>query len=221
MKSLKYTLAASAVSLALAVPMAQAAIGDFYKTTFQGATFTFTQVDADTLTFNLAGNALTGDWSTAAYLGAFDFKNLGLDFGTVTGIANGPGAVNLAGLNTQMSAANVDCTAAGSPPGSICFDIAPDLPLTNPFNWTYTIDFSAPLNIGSTGPHLQLAFTEVQGGAKVGTLYSQDIGLSSNSSTSSTSSSTVPEPASGALAILALGILGAGFASRRRQQNKA
>ena len=105
---------------------------------------------------------------------------MGLDFGTVTGTANGPGAVGLVGLNTQLSASSVDCQAAGSPPGSICFDIAPDQALATPFNLLYTIDFSSPLNIGSTGPHLQIAFTETSGGPKVGSLYSQNIGLSSS-----------------------------------------
>src|SRR5437773_3531249 len=58
------------------------------STTFQGITFTFTQVDADTLKFELSGTP-TGDWSTAQYLAAFDLKDLGIDFGTQSGTANG------------------------------------------------------------------------------------------------------------------------------------
>ena len=182
---------------------AQASIGDTYSDTFQGVTFTFNQTDADTLTFRLQGT-LGGDWSTANYLGAFDLKDLGLNFNTVTGTANGPGAVNLAGLNEQLSASSVDCNSAASPKGSICFDIAPDLLLTQPFSLTYTIDFSSALNIASTGPHLQIAFTETSGGPKVGSLYSEDVGRQ------------VPEPASGILSLVGLGLMGAGFRFRRR-----
>src|SRR6185436_17183996 len=129
------------------------AIGDTYSATFQGVTFTFDQTTATQLTFELSGTP-TGDWATAQYLAAFDLKDLGLDFGTQTGTANGPGAVNLVGLNSQLSASSVDCQSAGSPPGSICFDIAPDQALGSlPFDFLYTIDFSAALNIASTGPH--------------------------------------------------------------------
>ena len=40
----------------------------------------------------------------------------------------------------------------------------------------YTIDFSAPLNIASAGPHLQIAFTDTVDGRKFGSLYSQNVG---------------------------------------------
>jgi hypothetical protein len=220
MKLIKSLFAMSAVALAAAtVPMAHAGIGDVYSSTFQGLTFTFTQTDADTLKFEIAGTP-SGDWSTAQYLAAFDLKDLGLDFSTVTGTANGPGAVNLAGLNTQLSASSVDCLAAGNPPGSICFDVAPDVALGSlPFDFIYTIDFSSALNIASTGPHLQIAFSETQNGPKIGSLYSQSVGLSSSSGLTSSSglassSGTVPEPNSGALALLGIGLLGAGFARR-------
>src|ERR1700756_4275395 len=149
---------------------------------FQGITFTFTQTDADTLTFNIAGT-LGGDWSTANYLGAFDLKDLGLDFSTVTAIANGPGAVNLAGVNDQLSAANLLCTSGGSPPGGICFNISPDFNVNpQPMNLTYTIDFSSALNItNSLGPPLQIAWLVNAGDtSKVGSLYSQNIAVSSS-----------------------------------------
>ncbi len=185
---------------------AKASIGDTYSDTFQGVTFTFNQTDADTLTFRLQGT-LGGDWSTANYLGAFDLKDLGLNFNTVTGTANGPGAVNLVGLNKQLSASNVNCLTGGSPSGSICFNIAPDRNLNpQPFDLTYTIDFSSPLAIFSTGPHLQIAFMATSGGGKVGSLYSQDVGRQ------------VPEPASGILSLVGLGLMGAGFRFRRRSR---
>ena len=49
------------------------------------------------------------------FLGAIDLKDLGLNFNTVTATANGPGASNLLGVNSQLSASSVDCLAAGSP----------------------------------------------------------------------------------------------------------
>src|SRR5438067_1317922 len=96
--SIKSLFAASAVTLLVVGPNAQAAIGDTYSAQFQGVTFTFNQTDADTLTFELQGTP-SGDWATAKYLAAFDLKDLGINFSTQTGTANGPGAVNLAGLN--------------------------------------------------------------------------------------------------------------------------
>jgi uncharacterized membrane protein YgcG len=221
-------IASSAMVLALAaVPSAQAGIGDVYASApFQGITFTFTQTDADTLKFNIAGT-LGGDWSTANYLGAFDLKDLGLNFGTTTAIMNGPGAVNLAGLNDQLSGANVLCTAPGSPPGGICFNISPDFNVNPmPMNLTYTIDFSDPLNItNSLGPHLQIAWLAGAGDTeKVGSLYSQNIGLSSSggggASSSggggASSSGTIPEPRSDSLAFVGFALL-AGVIWMRRQ----
>jgi len=206
--------------LTLAAPVAQAAVGDVYGATFQGITFTFTETSATRLTFELAGTP-AGDWTSANplmkanYLAAFDLKDLGLNFSTVTGIANGPGATNLQGLNDQLSASSVDCLANGHPPGSICFDISPDFALgALPFDFTYTIDFSSAMFIGDTGPHLQIAFSNVQNGPKVGSLYSQNVPQTSSTSTNSTG--VVPEPNSSALALLALGLLGGGFWTRRK-----
>src|SRR5947207_11530336 len=130
--SIKSLFAVSAVALAaLAAPAAHG------SAIFNGVTFTFNQTGSNQLTFELSGTP-SGDWAGAQYLAAFDLKDLGLNFNTVTGIANGPGATNLAGLNAQLAASSVDCLSAGSPPGSICFDVAPDVALgVLPFNFTY------------------------------------------------------------------------------------
>lgn len=222
-------IASGAMLLALAAaPSAQAGIGDVYASTaFQGITFTFTQTDADTLKFNIAGT-LGGDWSTANYLGAFDLKDLGLDFSTVTATMNGPGAVNLLGLNDQLSGANVLCTGPGSPPGGICFNISPDFNVNPmPMNLTYTIDFSSALNItNSAGPHLQIAWLAGAGDTdKVGSLYSKNIAVSSSSGGGGASSSggggasssgTIPEPRSDSLAFVGFALL-AGVIWMRRQ----
>ena len=216
--SIKSLLAASAVALALVAPAAQG------SATFQGVTFTFTQIDADTLKFEMSGTTpLGGDWSTAAFLGAFDLKDLGLDFskGGATGtLATGPQA-GLVGLNSQLSAKNFDCsTPAKGEKGSICFAFTPDLSLGASFDFIWTIDFSAPLSIAPAGPHLQVVFTETDGGGKVGSLYSKNVALSSSGPSSSGPSSSGPSlPEPGTLALL-----GAALASlavfRRRGEHK-
>jgi hypothetical protein len=198
--------ALAAAVAATFVPQADAAV---YQASFQGLTFTFEQTDANSLQFDISGSP-SGDWSSAQYLGAFNLKDLGINFGTQTGIANGPGATNLLGLNEQLSASAVDCDSMASPPGSICFDISPDKALGSlPFHFTYAIDFSANLNIAADGPHLQIAFTSVQNGAKVGSLYSQNVGICTNCG-------QVPEP--GSLLLLGLGLGLAGFAGARRRK---
>ena len=79
MKSLKSLFAISAAAMAISAAPAALALPT-YSATFQNVTFTFVQTDADTLTFDIlnADNATT-DWDTAAFLAAFDLKDLGLD----------------------------------------------------------------------------------------------------------------------------------------------
>ena len=145
MKRSNSLLAVVTIGLLIAAPLTYAIP---YSADFQGLTFTFNQTAANSLSFNIKGTP-SGDWTGVQYLGAFDLKDLGLDFSTVTGVANGPGATNLAGLNYQMSANSADCSNTNaSPHGSICFDIAPDVSLgTLPMDFTYDIVFSANLNI--------------------------------------------------------------------------
>jgi hypothetical protein len=197
MKTNKPLIMLVATALWVAAPLANAT----YMDTFQGLTFTFEQLSDTQLSFNIAGTP-SGDWTGVQYLGAFDLKDLGLDFSTETGTANGPGAMNLLGSNSQLSASNLDCSSATGQAGTICFDIDPDVPLAA--SMTYLIDFSAPLNISSAGPHLQIAFMDVQGGSKVGSLYSQNVG--------------VPEP--GTLVLMGIGLLGLGFSQRKRISNR-
>jgi hypothetical protein len=202
MKTNKSLTIMFAIALWVTSPLANA----IYMDSFQGLTFTFDQTDADTLSFNIAGTP-SGDWTGVNYLGAFDLKDLGLDFSTVTGTANGPGATDLLGNRSQLSASNLDCSKSTGQKGSICFDINPDVALgALPIDFTYIIDFSAPLNISSAGPHLQIAFMDEQGGSKVGSLYSQNVGEG------------VPEP--GPLALVSIGLLGLGFSQRKRISNR-
>src|SRR5262245_7880398 len=109
MRNLKLLTAMGVIALAVTAVPARA------SATFQGLTFTFTQTDATHLTFRVQGTP-SGDWApggnTVDYLASFALKDLGLDFsaGQATATATGPGAAGLAGLNSQLSASNVDCS---------------------------------------------------------------------------------------------------------------
>jgi MYXO-CTERM domain-containing protein len=214
MKSCKTLVTLSSIVLALAAPVTSQA-----SAVFQGLTFTFIQTDSDSLTFGIKGTP-TGDWATAGFLGAFSLNDLGLDFagvGSATALANGPGAVNLAGSNGGVNG-NAPACDGGSGNKFICFNITPDIALPSPIDFLYTIDFSQALNIDAAGPHLKIAFTETQGAAKkVGSLYSQNVGLgtSSTSSGGASSSGDIPEPNTGSMALLGLGLLAGSFAWRR------
>lgn len=199
-----------AIALWVTSPLANA----IYMDSFQGLTFTFDQTTTTQLSFKIAGTP-SGDWSTAQYLGSFDLKDLGLDFSTDTGTANGPGATNLLGNRSQLSASNLDCSKSTGEKGSICFEINKDLGAL-PIDFTYLLNFSAPLNISSAGPHLQIAFLESlelnkkDEHVKVGSLYSQNVGGGENEN--------VPEP--GPLALVSIGLLGLGFSQRKRISNR-
>jgi hypothetical protein len=191
-----------ATALWVTAPFAHAT----YMDSFQGLTFTFDQTDIDTLSFSIDGTP-SGDWTGVNYLGAFDLKDLGLDFSTDTGTLNGEGVSSLIGDKSQLSASNLDCSKSTGQKGSICFTFGQGLLLGSlPIDLNFTIDFSAPLNISSAGPHLQIAFLDELGGPKVGSLYSQNVGES------------VPEP--GTLVLVSIGLLGLVFSQRKRISNR-
>ena len=87
----------------------------------------------------------------------------------------------------------------------------------------YTIDFTAPLNIASTGVHLQIAFTETQNAtSKVAVSTRRTLPWAAAAQQQleqlqlQLGTPSVPEPSS--MALLGLGVLG--FAMRKRWRSK-
>ena len=204
-------LSLAATALVAAAPVANASV------MFQGVTFTFDQTSDTTLTFEIQNaTSATDDWSGVQFLSAFDLKDLGEDFTTATATLNGPGATNVLGTNSQLSASNLDCSNTTGQTDTVCFNLSPDVALTS--DMLYTITFSAPLSIGTIGPHLQIAFSDTQGGAKVGSLFSENVATTSGGPGASsggpgtttggpgtTTGGAVPEP--GTIALLGLGLV--------------
>ncbi|WP_284620169.1 PEP-CTERM sorting domain-containing protein [Aquabacterium humicola] len=246
---LKPILAATALAAAAVLaPLSQAAV--MFSSTFQGATFIITTVDSDTFTFEIQGaDALTGDWAGANFLAAFDFKNLGVDFSQLGVSATAIYDPTLPGQSTPGVQAQLNgnlCNTNVGETGSVCFDTDPNIGVAAVMMFQIDItgaSLGAGFLDGSVLPHLQIMWSEdgtktdckkdpknkdgpdICNDKKLGSLYSQDIGLSSTSSTSSTSTSgqsstsgEIPEPSSSGLALFGLGLVGAGFAFRRKSR---
>ena len=196
MKANKSLTILFATALWVAAPLANAN----YMDTFQGLTFTFDQTDSNTLTFSITGTP-SDDWTGVQYLKAFDLKDLGVGFPTTASLS-GSGVATA--LNSQLSAANLDCSSSTGEKGTYCFTFGSPLLLGSGLD--FTIDFSNDLNISSAGPHLQIAFLKNEGDLrKTGSLYSENV-------------PSVPEP--GTLTLMGIGLLGLGFSQRKRVSNR-
>lgn len=196
---MKKLIGAAVATAALLMSTAAANAATVWQSTFQGATFTFTQTSATTATFDIAGvNALTGDWSNAAVLDSFAFKGLGTT--AITALRSGVSTVGQdGGLNAN------GCQGNGN--GFVCFDFTPNL-AASVSNLTFDLTAtSGAFGVVADGPHFKILWLDSKG-KKAGDLYSQDLALVPPTS-------AVPEPATWAMMITGFGLAGAAMRRRR------
>jgi MYXO-CTERM domain-containing protein len=245
MKSIKSLFAVTAVALAvLTVPVANATYSaTFQGATFNinsvdSNTFTFQILGANALTDNWFGANFLAAFDFKG-LGV-DFTQSGVS----AAAKYEPSGPSTPGLQAQLNAN--ECNTNVGETGSICFDPVPNIAVAATMLFTIditgaTLNFASAgphLQIMFSKDEDktdcktdQKTGVETCNDNKLGSLYSEDIpfsssssgssssGISSTSSSSgisSTSSGNAPEPNSGAMAVLGLGLMAGGFAWRRR-----
>ena len=221
MIKLRKYLAATAMSVAALI-----GCGSAHAFTFQGVTWTYTAVDADTVKLTIDGAVSSGsaNWANIDHLWTISFNPVGE---VTSAFITPPGTFSGKELNSQG--------CAGGLSGKACFTFDPLLVLTDHMEFTIDftgtgIDLSVGTDIGTKVAFLCLGnFNSgvaappypAPGGTACGSLMSKDIEVGSSStstSTSTTSTSTsgdVPEP--GTLTLLGLGLLGFGYMRRFRK----
>ena len=193
---------AAALAVSALVAAAPAGAATVFQSTFNGATFTLTQTSDTTATFDIAGvDALSGNWASASYLGAFSFKGLGPS--SVTATLSGGGSTN----SQSGGLAAGGCNGNGA--GFICFDLSPNAAIAGKTNLTFDLVANSGL-FDVSSPHLKILWSNSSSrDNKVGDLFSQDLGFVGNGG-------GVPEPATWALMIMGFGAVGGAMRVRRR-----
>ncbi|HEY0955158.1 MAG TPA: hypothetical protein VGE36_10400, partial [Roseateles sp.] len=204
------------IAASLLTTLAATAQAD-YVASSQGVSFNFQVVDADTFTLEiLNADKASGNWKTAGYLSYLGFNGLDGAGGKLPGLSGvnvsvspDPGTT-ISWAYTHTELAGQGCNKSGNS-GAFCLDANPNIKLTGDMLFTIDLLGTGIDLTGSIAPHLKVGFTDQAGSKPIGDLLSADMtyvppqqDFGTDSSSSSTTPRALPEPASLALAGLAL-----------------
>lgn len=207
---------AGAMVVALLVANGAGATTVFSQTSTEGVTFTLTEVSDTVLTLDMTG-IVGGDWDNshdpAKALADFSLNNIGSPASvTATLQPSGPAATSTGGdgLSNGNGGGGPGCTGNGN---EFCFAFSPKIPVTA--GGSIDLVFKLLASGGTFDltddnqnlPHLKAFFVDARG-SKVGSLYSEDLALSTRG--------PVPEPAAWAMMLVGFGAIGGAMRMRRK-----
>jgi hypothetical protein len=213
------------VAASMLTTLAAAAQAD-YVTSSQGVDFTFQVVDANTFTLEIKNaDEATGNWQTADYLSYLGFNGLGGKLPGLSGVnvsLSPAPSTTISWAYRHTDLAGQGCSQSGNS-GAFCLDANPNIKLSSDMLFTIDLLGTGIDLTGAIAPHLKVGFTNQAGSRPIGDLLSATMTYTAQSlpvinalNTASATTSDLPEPASLALAGLALA--GAAAATRRRQR---